>query len=174
MAGEAYSSDGDHKEMSMPDTCVSLPRILPDILSFVGTGYRKGMRQMRPSVSSASSATVYLEIGQKGTMLNLSDRIDYFAGFSENWNGYGASALPVSVIHKAKDLVEHLPDKAKVFPTAQSSIQFELDYLPGKYLEIEVFSDSYSIFFESDSSREDKDQVGYDAILERIKAYDAH
>jgi hypothetical protein len=144
--------------------------------SFVGTGYSEGMRQMSLSVSSASSATVFLDIGHshKRTAFRLSDRIDYFASFSENWNGYGAPALPVSVIQKAKDLVKYLPDKTKVFPTAQSSIQFELDYLPGEYLEIEVFPESYAIFFESGSSNDDRDEVSYDVVLERIRAYDAH
>ena len=123
--------------------------------------------------SSASSVSVWLEFSAKETILKLIDRINYFAGFGDNWNGYGASALPPSVISKAKDLIEHLPEKAKVFPTAQSSIQFELDYLPGKYLEIEVFSDSYASFFEAGSLSEDHERMSYNAILEKIKAYDA-
>lgn len=160
--------------MNVPDVCLALPRILPDNRMFIGTGYRKGMRQMKLSASSASSESVYLEASTTRTRLNLLERIDYFSSFDENWNGYGATSLPDSVIHKAKDLVAHLPEKAKVFPTAQNSIQFELDYLPGKYLEIEVFPDAYAILFESGSTHEDKDHMSHDAILERIKAYDAH
>jgi hypothetical protein len=160
--------------MNVPDVCVALPRILPNNHSFIGTGYRKGMKQIKLSASSASSESVYLEAGTKRSKLNLLERIDYFSSFKENWNGYGAISLPDSVIRKAKDLVEHLPEKAKVFPTAQSSIQFELDYLPGKYLEIEVLPDAYAVLFESDSTHEDKDHVSHEAILEHIKAYDAH
>ena len=159
--------------MSMSDCCVALPFIPQEYSLFIGTGYRTGMKQTRLSDSSASSTSIYLGISSKGKISNLIDRIDYFASLSENWNGYGASSLPDSVIRKAKDLVEHLPDKVKAFPTAQSSIQFELDYLPGKYMEIEVFPDSYAIFVESDSFHEEHEQMSYDAILERIKAYDA-
>jgi hypothetical protein len=157
----------------MSDCCVALPFIPQDYRLFIGTGYGKGMKQMRLPDSSASSASIYLGIGTKGKIFNLTDRIDYFASFGENWNGYGASSLPDSVISRARDLVEHLPDKAKVFPTAQSSIQFELDYIPEKYMEIEVFPDSYAVFFEAGSLSEDHERMSYDAILEKIKAYDA-
>lgn len=51
--------------MNVPDVCVALPRILPNNHSFIGTGYRKGMKQIKLSASSASSESVYLEAGTK-------------------------------------------------------------------------------------------------------------
>ena len=159
--------------MNGMDACISDPVFIPESLSFIGTGYSKGKSRMRPCVSSASSASILIPSGVKKARRDLYDRLDYFAGFDENWNGYGSSPIPGTVLKNAKDLIPHLPDGAKVFPTAQSSIQFELDYISGKYLEIEVFPESYSILFESDSSRETIDDMAYDEILERIKAYDA-
>jgi hypothetical protein len=155
------------------DACISKPVIFPESLSFIGTGYQKGKSRIRPFAPSASSASILIPSGLKKARLDLYDRLDYFASFDENWNGYGSSPIPGTVLKNAKNLIPHLPDGAKVFPTAQSSIQFELDYISGKYLEIEVFPESYSILFESDSSRDIIDDIAYDEILERIKAYDA-
>lgn len=173
MAGKAHPAYGDNQKMNMADTCLTLPRRVPEQNTFVGTGYRMGMELKKAPASSASSLSIYQGIDKKRETSRLTDRLDYFARLGENWNGYGASPLPDTVIRRARNLVDHLPEKAKVFPTAQNSIQFELDYQPGTYLEIEVFPDSYAILFESDSTREEKDQVNHEIVMERIKAYDA-
>ncbi len=77
-------------------------------------------------------------------MIKAVDKISEFADLKENWDSYGASPVPESVISTAKDVVRKIYLRnIEVYFTAPSpsgDIMIELRNL-GKTLEIEILSD---------------------------------
>lgn len=160
----------------MSDECIITGSISQDEHSFIGTGYKKGTKVPVPSYFAdwqEVTDTTAIDNALRHGKQTLNHRIDSIAKLKGDWNGYGAAAFPSAVIENARSLISLLPCKAKVFPTVQSSIQFEFDSNPGKYLEVEVFSDHYAMFFADSDSQEEKDQTDREYILQRISEYDA-
>ena len=72
-------------------------------------------------------------------------RIQNFSEYKKNWNGYDAKPITKTIIKKADNFINIIEKQPKVFPTSRSTIQFEWDSIKNKYLEIEIFSNHYSI-----------------------------
>ena len=108
---------------------------------------------------------------QKKEKAQMIQRIEGFAQLGENWNGYAASPFSPEVIKKARSLAEDIAYEAKVFPTSRNSIQFEFDSIPGKYLEIEVFSDHCAMLFGEGVVQEQYESVSRNYILQKIAEY---
>ena len=114
------------------------------------------------------STSKHLKKQEKAQMIQ---RIESFSQLGENWNAYGASSFSPEVLQRARSLVEDIVYKAKVFPTGRNSIQFEFDSIPGKYLEIEVFSDHYAVLFEKGAAQEEYESVSRNYVLQKIAEY---
>ena len=114
------------------------------------------------------STSKHLKKQEKAQMIQ---RIESFSQLGENWNAYGASSFSPEVLQRARSLVEDIVYKAKVFPTGCNSIQFEFDSIPGKYLEIEVFSDHYAVLFEKGAAQEEYESVSRNYVLQKIAEY---
>lgn len=99
----------------------------------------------------------------------LKIRLDEIAGFSDDWNGYGAEPIKAEIISDAYHFLEHvysLSDFVSVFPTARQSIQFEFED-DNKYCEAEIFVERVLIYSEKegDELSEDFDSVDKAAIF---------
>lgn len=71
----------------------------------------------------------------------------------DNWDGYGASAIPSEVVNKSIEILMMLKKKPAIFPTGRESIQFEWEGKNG-YIEIEVFSERIEIFLVDENEKE--------------------
>ena len=114
------------------------------------------------------STSKHLKKQEKAQMIQ---RIESFSQLGENWNAYGASSFSAEVIKRARSLADDISCEAKVFPTGRDSIQFEFDSIPGKYLEIEVFSDHYAVLFEKGVAQEEYESVSRNYVLQKIAEY---
>ncbi len=157
----------------MSDACIMGSKIIRYQQFFIGTGYANGTILSAGFCDAASADTGNVGSEEKERKGMLNRRIDSIAKLKDDWNGYGATPFSSAVVGNARALVSLLPCKAKVFPTAQSSIQFEFDTVPGKYLEVEVFSDHYAMFFDDSTVREELDSATQEYILQRIAEYNA-
>ena len=88
----------------------------------------------------------YDDVNQTKLSDNL-DRLDRFANFQYNWNGYGAEPIPNQLIVRTKNLLQNLKEQPDVFPTANKSIQIEYEKTNGEYLEFEIFGDNHVHMF---------------------------
>lgn len=75
------------------------------------------------------------------------DRLKEISEFKENWNGYGAEPIDKDLIDECKIIVNQVSVYPEIFPTANKSIQLEYDS-DEAYIEIEIFSDRYTLFCE--------------------------
>lgn len=76
------------------------------------------------------------------------ERIERFAEYEHNWNGYGATPFEPSTIYWAKCLLDALENgKLFVAPIANNRIQFEWESPDGNYFEIECCHDGYTCSF---------------------------
>ena len=163
------------RQMMASDCTISAP-IHQDRESFIGTGYKSGSRLYQRHYYGGDknqdlSDTGFLLSLQKKWKTQLLKRIEGIAALQDNWNGYGASSFSPEVLQRARSLVEDIVYKAKVFPTGRNSIQFEFDSIPGKYLEIEVFSDHYAVLFEKGAAQEEYESVSRNNVLQKIAEY---
>ncbi len=161
----------------MPSDCTISVPIPQDRESFIGTGYKSGSGlsqqhyycDYKNQDLSDTSSLLRLQKKRKAQLLK---RIEGIAALQANWNGYGATSFSPEVLQKARSFVEDVVYyKTKVFPTGRDSIQFEFDSIPGKYLEIEVFSDHYAMLFEKGAAQEEYDSVTRNCVLQKIAEY---
>ena len=83
---------------------------------------------------------------------NLS-KIDSFAKFQNNWNGYGAQPFSKTVLDNAKKTIMSLCYQPEICPVADGSIQFEYDR--GKsHLEMQIFEDHIETYSVDDNGNE--------------------
>lgn len=89
----------------------------------------------------------------KNNYLKLNSILIDISKFENNWDGYNAEPINKLVLIKANSLLEFLnknnliTDDLFIAPTGRETVQFEYENY-SKYLEIEIFSDSYHIFWE--------------------------
>lgn len=77
------------------------------------------------------------------------DKLKEISEYAENWNGYGAKPFDEDLIDECEFIVNQLFVCPEIFPTANNSIQ--LEYRSDEvYIEIEIFSDRYILFCETD------------------------
>ena len=68
----------------------------------------------------------------------------------DNWNGYGTSKFSEKLIDKAYDLLILFDNlKFEIFPTANNSIQIELENEKNDYIEFEIFEDHIKVYIET-------------------------
>jgi hypothetical protein len=89
-------------------------------------------------------------------------RIQEISSLEDGWDGDRASAIPSKVLDRVKDLLITLPAGAKIFPTGRKSIQIEYHKNEDNFFELEISSDSYSVYsvkgeeeFEGDVRKRD-------------------
>lgn len=68
----------------------------------------------------------------------IETQMDNIAKLEDNWNDNGAIAFSKELITKAKAMAYTLTGEFEIFPTANDSIQFEIENAYG-YIEIELF-----------------------------------
>jgi hypothetical protein len=105
-------------------------------------------------------------------MIKAIDKISEFADLKENWDSYGASPVPESVLSRAKDIVRKIYLRnIEVYFTAPSpsgDIMIELRNL-GKTLEIEILSDgncTYTSYEGDDIEESVYDSESHNKILD--------
>lgn len=60
---------------------------------------------------------------------------------NDNWDGYGAKAIPKEAVNKAIRIVMDLRHQPDIYPTGRQSIQFEYELDDRSYLEFEIYAD---------------------------------
>ncbi len=97
-------------------------------------------------------------------------RLLKISSLDNNWDGYGAKPIPKNVIERVKRLLYELPEGAKLFPTSRSSVQLEYHLGENKYFELEVFSDSYFLYW-IDKDRSFENRVYKREIKQQLKMF---
>ena len=69
-----------------------------------------------------------------------------------NWNGYGADPIPQNVISIVKKMLPFLNKDVEIFPTADQSIQLEVDIVGEDYFECVIQKDGSIEFFSDPAS----------------------
>ena len=69
-----------------------------------------------------------------------------------NWNGYGADPIPQNVINTVKKMLPFLNKDVEIFPTANQSIQLEVDIVGEGYFECVIQKDGSIEFFSDPAS----------------------
>ena len=69
-----------------------------------------------------------------------------------NWNGYGADPIPQNVISIVKKMLPFLSKDVEIFPTADQSIQLEVDIAGEGYFECVIQKDGSIEFFIAPAS----------------------
>lgn len=89
-------------------------------------------------------------------------RIHEISCLEDGWDGDRASAIPSKVIDRVKELLIVLPSGAKIFPTGRKSVQIEYHKAEDNFFELEISSDTYSVYsvkgeeeFEGDVRKRD-------------------
>ena len=72
-----------------------------------------------------------------------------FARLKKGWNGYEGEAIPIEVITKVTKLLLDLSFQPNIFPTGRGSIQVEHYRNEEIFVELEVFEDNISVYYES-------------------------
>lgn len=121
----------------------------------------------RPSVNS--KYTPILEA--KNSMHSNLEKILSFRELQDNWNLYKAPAFSPTLIEKAICTIKSLPQQPKVFPTGRSTVQFEYDYNPDYYLEIEVFDDHYGILEMQNEKELEYVVSDMKDVIEKVRDY---
>lgn len=80
------------------------------------------------------------------TLGENNDRLKQIAKLGENWNGYGASPIPNSIIEIVQGLLCVLPIQPEIFPTARPSIQLEYD-TADRHIEFEITEEKRVLMF---------------------------
>lgn len=99
-------------------------------------------------------------------------KLDTFASYKENWNGYGAPPFTQSLIMIAKTLLIQLDNQPEVFPIAGGAIQFEYEKASGEYLEFEIEeSESVHVYMVGKDSTEQEFNCALEKINEVVKKF---
>lgn len=80
------------------------------------------------------------------TLGENNDRLEQIAALEENWNGYGASPIPSSIIRDVEGFLCTLPIQPEIFPTARPSIQLEYD-TADRHIEFEITEEKRVLMF---------------------------
>lgn len=80
------------------------------------------------------------------TLGENNDRLEQIAALGENWNGYGASPIPSSIIRDVEGFLCTLPIQPEIFPTARPSIQLEYD-TADRHIEFEITEEKRVLMF---------------------------
>lgn len=97
--------------------------------------------------SQTASSTVHVDILEMHRIGEYNyQRLQEISRLKYGWDGHNAPPIPMAVINRAKDLLMILPDGAKVFPTARSTVQIEYHKNADNYFEIEVSAKTYEIY----------------------------
>lgn len=102
-------------------------------------------------------------------------KLNEFAEYPNDWNGYGATPFSKDLIDRIRQLLFDLPVQPEIFPTARSSIQLEYD-VGENHIEIEVSSDDVNIMIMKGIGSFTHDSFPYDenAIREAVDRFYAN
>ena len=121
-------------------------------------------------------AIVYM-VHVQSVSKRLIDSLYAFCNLSDEWDGYDAPPIDLSVINRASDIVFKMEDSFcmtgdwELFPTGRSTVQFERRGLFGKnYYEIEVYTDYYVYYAEVGKRTYEATFTDMDAVVNIMKA----
>lgn len=66
-------------------------------------------------------------------------KLNNIQNLKENWNGYGADAIPDTVLSLCRNIVMVLDVQPDIYPTGRRTIQMEYEIEDRSYLEFEVY-----------------------------------
>lgn len=70
--------------------------------------------------------------------------LDAYSALNKDWDGYGAEPIDPKIINRAKQMLDGLAVMPDVYPTSNSTIQFEFEHGEA-YLEVEIEKDCLRI-----------------------------
>lgn len=85
-----------------------------------------------------------------------------------NWNDNGAFAFSDDLIKKVDDILEQLPIKPFISPTAWDSIQLEYEKESGEYLEFEISETEIECFELVDKGKEKYETVSIEKMKDKV------
>lgn len=90
-----------------------------------------------------------------GLITDNTEKLSRISQLGNDWNGYGAMPIDVSIIKKVTELLPALAIQPQLFPTACDTIQFEYEKPNGDYLEFTVGNDMVSAYMMDPQGHED-------------------
>ena len=90
---------------------------------------------------------------QNDGRIGLEERLNHIKASCsvDNWNGYGASALPDKLFQLASKLLPMLREETQIFPIAGGALQFELEWEECEgYNELVLYADGYVELYSED------------------------
>ena len=87
--------------------------------------------------------------------ISLEERLNYIKASCsvDNWNGYGASALPDKLFQLASKLLPMLREETEIFPIVDGALQFEFEPEEYKgYNELVLYTDGHIDLYSEDKS----------------------
>jgi|GEM_PF-5061563 len=101
------------------------------------------------------------EIRQLHRKINNITRINSFRKLEPNWNKNNAGQFTEAVIEKALAFINSndLKWQPNVFPTGRNSIQLEYEKSNSDYLEIEIYQDFMTLYYELSGVSEDLESI---------------
>lgn len=114
----------------------------------------------------------------------LKNKLEHISELPDNWNNYDSKKFNSNIINNGKEFIEyiikeHLIMKNEntqtywpvVFPTGRNSLQFEYESDNKNYLEIEVFSDSYNVYYTMNGNDNLRDNIQLNTIKDLIHMF---
>ena len=105
---------------------------------------------------------------------NLHD-LDHISGLQDNWNGYGAPKVQAHILDHVRKFLHIIPlhqQPATVVPTGRGTIQLEYEERDGKYLELDVASESIGILYQPLEGNEvEEENASVDRAIDIIRRY---
>lgn len=150
----ARSLDTGKVDIRSAGACLCAAVCLSGVLSFASAPLESRPIYSNSSIHASTIPTQTLVYDSNGVtvfltslgdaMLDLSVRnnlslLSEIALLEDNWNNNGATGFSESLINRCRESVKNLVHQPDIFPTADTSIQFEWEKTQGEYLEIELF-----------------------------------
>ena len=124
--------------------------------------------------TNTATKSRYRALKKRPTLINI-DRLQKFYLLDNNWDGYGAEKIDISLIKFCVKVISLLDDNKQplVNPTGRNSIQMEYEKEDGTYFELEFFKeDVINLFRIDDAGNESfKTLVSLKEVLDSIKSY---
>lgn len=92
---------------------------------------------------------------QNERRIRLEERLNHIKASCsvDNWNGYGASALPDRLFQLASKLLPMLREETQIFPIAGCALQFEFECEEYEgYNELVLYADGHIDLYSEDKS----------------------
>ncbi|MGI6521025.1 MAG: hypothetical protein ACOX2D_07800 [Fermentimonas sp.] len=91
-------------------------------------------------------------------------KLQSFKELKKGWNGYDGEEITDDVIYRTESFLFKLDFSPKIFPTGRNSVQIEHYQDDDNLVELEIFSDKYSIYLVENGEEREENVSEEDAL----------